>query len=149
MTAKEHNKLVGIFLMAHGALQLLVMVLIALVYGGLGTLFIANARRDEEAMIGVFFIAAIAFAAFFALVLGVPQLVGGWKMIKERPGARTWGIVASIVSCLNFPLGTAAGVYGLWFLFGDEGRRFYLGGGGNLHDQQMFNPPPPPPNNWR
>lgn len=147
MTAKEHNKLVGIFLMAHGGLQLMVMIILALVYGGLGTFFIANARRDEEAMMGVFFIAAILFILFFTLILVVPQLLGGWKMLKERPGARTWGIIASIVSCLNFPLGTAAGIYGLWFLFGDEGKRFYLGGGSSSQQQQMFNPPPP--NNWR
>jgi len=145
MTAKEHNKLLGIFLMAHGGLQLMMMLIVTLVYGGLGTFFIARARRDEEAIMGFFFIAAILFVVLFSLILVVPQLLGGWKLFKERPGARTWGIVASIVSCLSFPLGTAAGVYGLWFLLGEEGKRFYLGGS---PQQQMFNPPPPP-NNWR
>jgi sulfite exporter TauE/SafE len=144
MTAKEHNKLVGIFLMAHGGLQLLAMVLIGLVYGVLGSAMVAAARRDEEAMIGGIFIVMVLFLAVFSLLLIVPQLWGGYQLLKEKPGARTWGIIGSILSCLSFPLGTAAGVYGLWFLFGDEGKRFYLGG---APQQQMFNAPPP--NNWR
>jgi|SRR5215213_438539 len=144
MTAKEHNKMLGIFLLAHGALQLFVMVIMALIYGGMGGFMLANARRDEEMMVGAVFIGMILFLLVFALIMAAPQIIGGYKLLKERPGARTWGIVASVISCLSFPLGTAAGVYGLWFLFGDEGKRFYLGGG---QEQQMFNPPPP--NNWQ
>lgn len=144
MTAKEHNKLLGIFLLAHGGMQALVMVFLALIYGGMGTFMFANARRDEEAMIGAIFIGMIVFVIFFSLILIVPQIIGGWKLLKEKPSARTWGIVGSIIALLSFPLGTAAGVYGLWFLFGDEGKRFYLGGG---NQQNMFNAPPP--NNWR
>ncbi|HEX8248123.1 MAG TPA: hypothetical protein VF599_08130 [Pyrinomonadaceae bacterium] len=145
MTAKEHNKLVGIFLMAHGGLQMLIMLFVGLIYGVMGGAMLATARRDEEALVGGIFIAVVLFILAFSLLLIVPQIIGGWKILKERRGARTWGIIASIISCLSFPLGTAAGVYGLWFLFGDEGKRFYLGGA--QAQQQMFNPPPP--NNWR
>ncbi|HEX8371008.1 MAG TPA: hypothetical protein VF604_20860 [Pyrinomonadaceae bacterium] len=144
MTAKEHNKLIGIFLMAHGGLQLLIMLFVSLIYGVMGGAMLATARRDQEAFVGGIFIVMVLFILAFALLLIVPQIIGGWKILKERPGARTWGIVASIVSCLSFPLGTAAGIYGLWFLFGEEGKRFYLGG---APQQQQFNPPPP--NNWR
>ncbi|HEX9959342.1 MAG TPA: hypothetical protein VGB00_00250 [Pyrinomonadaceae bacterium] len=145
MTAKEHNKLIGIFLMAHGGLQLLIMGFIGVVYGVLGSAMLATARRDEEAMVGGIFIVVVLFLLVFSLLLIVPQIWGGYRMLKEKPGARTWGIIGSILSCLSFPLGTAAGVYGLWFLFGDEGKRFYLGG---APQQPMFNAPPPP-NNWR
>lgn len=143
MTGKEHNKLVGIFLLAHGGLQALVMIMIAVIYGGMGTFMLASARRQEEQIVGAVFIGMILFLVFLAAVFVIPQLLGGWKLLKEKPGARTWGIVGSIIALLNFPLGTAAGVYGLWFLFGEEGKRFYLGGG----QQNMFNAPPP--NNWQ
>lgn len=145
MTAKEHNKLVGIFLLAHGGLQLLVMIILALVYGVMGSAMLATARKDEQMFVGGIFLVMVLFLVVFSLLLLVPQIIGGYKLLKERPGARTWGIIGSILSCLSFPLGTAAGVYGLWFLFGEEGKRFYLGGAGQ--QQQMFNPPPP--NNWR
>jgi hypothetical protein len=146
MTAKEHNKLVGIFLMAHGGLQMVVMLIIGLVYGVIGSAILAGGRRGEEQIVGAVFIGVVAVVVFVSLIMMLPQVIGGYKIFKERPGARTWGIVGSILSCLSFPIGTAVGVYGMWFLFGDEGRRFYLGGG-----QQMFQPIPqqPPPNSWQ
>jgi hypothetical protein len=144
MTAKEHNKLLGIFLLAHGGLQALVMIFISIVYGVIGAGIAATARRPEDQFVGVFFLAAIVFVVVFSMILIVPQIIGGWKLLKEKSSARTWGIVGSIVALLSFPLGTAAGVYGLWFLFGDEGKRFYLGGGNR---QNMFNAPPP--NSWQ
>jgi hypothetical protein len=145
MTAKEHNKLVGIFLMAHGGMQAAIMLILCLVYGILGSAMLVGGRQGEEKMVGAIFIGAILFIGVFALLLIIPQIIGGFKLWKERPNARTWGIVGSIVSCLSFPIGTAAGVYGLWFLFGDLGKQFYLGG----HPQYAFQPPPPPPNSWQ
>jgi hypothetical protein len=37
--------------------------------------------------------------------------------------------------------GTAVGVYGLWFVFGDQGKAFFDG-------PDFIPPPAPPPNNW-
>src|SRR5687767_7724816 len=145
MTAKEQNKLAGIFLMAHGALQAVVMLVIGLIYGGIGSVMLATSRREDEQFAGVAIIAVMVFVLLFSLLFVIPQVVGGWKMFKERPNARTWGIVGSIVSCLSFPLGTAAGVFGLVFLFGEAGQQFYLGSG-----QRRYDPPrPPAPNSWQ
>ena len=47
MTAKEQNKLAGIFLMIHGGIQALVMILIVLFYGVIGAGIFATARRNE------------------------------------------------------------------------------------------------------
>ncbi|MFZ1699478.1 MAG: hypothetical protein WAU71_01545 [Pyrinomonadaceae bacterium] len=147
MTAKEHNKMVGIFLMAHGGMQALIMVFLGVIYGGIGAAMLLGGRRGEEQMVGIVFIGMIFVLALVSLAFVLPQILGGYKLFKERPNARTWGIVGSIISCLSFPIGTAAGVYGLWFLFGDEGKRFYHLGGG----QPMFQAPPnpPPPNSWQ
>ncbi len=147
MTAKEHNKLVGIFLMAHGSFQAVVMVLIGLIYGGVGIAMLVGGRKGDEKIMCIVFIAMIFVLFIVALLFLLPQIIGGYKLWKEKPNARTWGIIGSIISCLSFPLGTAAGVYGLWFLFGDEGKRYYLGG----NPQPVFNhpPQPPPPNSWQ
>jgi hypothetical protein len=146
MTAKEHNRLVGIFLMAHGGMQAAIMIIIGVIYGILGSAMLVGGRHGEEKMVGAIFIGMILFLGIFALILIVPQIVGGYKLWKEKPNARTWGIIGSIVSCLSFPIGTAAGVYGLWFLFGDLGKQFYLG----TTPQYAFqNPSPPPPNSWQ
>lgn len=152
MTAKEHNRLSGIFLMAHGGMQGAVMLLICLIYGIIGAAIFGSARGDER-FVGVFFIVAIIIAALFTILFAGAQILGGYKMFKERPNARTFGIVASVVSILSFPLGTAAGVYGLWFLFGDEGKRFYLNPGlpyqPMIGQQQYQFQEPPPPNSWQ
>lgn len=153
MTGKEHNRLAGIFLMAHGGMQAAVMLIICIVYGIIGAAIFGTARGDEK-FVGVFFIIAIILVAIFTALFAGSQILGGYKMFKERPNARIFGIVASIVSILSFPLGTAAGIYGLWFLFGDEGKNFYLG---SAPANQMFpnrqrafeNSPPPPPNSWQ
>lgn len=144
MTAKEHNKIVGILLMAHGGLQALVMIFLGLIYGGIGTMILATGKKDEK-FVGLIFIVMIFILGFFFLLFIIPQIWGGWKMIKEKPGAKTWGIVGSILSLLNFPLGTAVGVYGLWFLFGEMGKSFYSGMTGSSSSSM----PSPPPQGWQ
>jgi hypothetical protein len=148
MTAREQNKLAGIFLMIHGGLQAFAIIFISIFYGIFGAVMLANSRRNEDQIAGGVVIGIMVLVVIFGLLFILPQLIGGWKMIKERPNARTWGIIGSIISCLSFPLGTAAGVFGLVFLFGEQGKQFYLGGG----QQNMFNPQPNnynPPHNWQ
>jgi uncharacterized BrkB/YihY/UPF0761 family membrane protein len=144
MTAKEHNKLVGIFLMAHGGMQAMVVLILAIVYGALGVGLSAMARKTEEQFVGLIFIIVAVAIVVFSLFFILAQILGGYKLLKETPGARNWGIVGSIVALLSFPLGTAAGVYGLWFLFGEQGKGFYLGG--SMQPAQFS---PPPPQDWR
>lgn len=146
MTAKEHNKLVGIFLMAHGGLQMVAIVIIAVIYGVIGSAMLVGARKGEEQMVGAIFIGMIALLVIAAAVFALPQFIAGYKLWKERANARTWGLAASIISCLSFPVGTAVGVYGLWFLFGDMGKQLYLGG--MTQNQNLFQNQPPP-SSWQ
>jgi hypothetical protein len=146
MTAKEKNKLAGIFLLAHGGLQMFVMIILVLVYGGVGSALFFGASKQEDQFVGLMFIGIILILIVVTAIFVSPQLIGGWKMFKERPNARTWGVIGSIVSCLSFPFGTAAGVFGLVFLLGEEGTRFYLGGGDGY---KLNSPTPPPPSSWQ
>ena len=153
MAPNEHNRLVGIFLMAHGGLQAFVMLILCVVYGIIGAAIMGGGRGDER-MVGIVFVFMVVFLAIFAVLFAGSQILGGYKMYKERANARTFGIIGAIVLCLLFRSATAAGVYGLWFLFGEEGKRFYLGG---AREQPVFqnvqptfeNSPPPPPNSWQ
>ena len=145
MTGKDHNKLLGIFHLIQGGLQAFGGIIVALVYGGLGIAMRQSARSSEEQMMGTIFIVMAFVVAPIILLFAAINLTAGYKMLKEKAGARNWGIAASVVSLLSIPLGTALGIYGLWFLLGDEGKQFYLGGD---RQQNMFNPPPPP-QNWQ
>jgi len=144
MTAKEHNKLLGIFMLVQGGLQAFGGIMVGLIYGGIGAFVMTNSRRSEEQAMGGIFIAMAFIVGILVLAFAAIALMAGWRLLKEKTSGRTWGIVASIISLLSFPLGTALGVYGLWFLFGEDGKRFYAGG-----DSVNNFPPPPPPNNWQ
>ena len=155
MTAKEKNKMAGIFLLAHGSLTGLMMVFVLVMIG----LISANDPHFPNEL-SIFF---SFFMLIWSLLFVVPQVVGGWKMFKEDPNAKNWGIAASISACLSGALGIGAGVFSLVFLFSDEGKQFYLNGGNqnylNQPNQfvqnqlfQQFNnqeSTPPPPYKWQ
>ena len=54
------------------------------------------------------------------LLLAGPSVVIGLGLLRFRPWARTAGTVLSIFNLANLPLGTIAGVYGLWVLMSQE-----------------------------
>lgn len=141
MTARDHNRLLGIFFLINGGLSALGGVLIALIYGGMGTMMLTSVReREAQTVGGIFIVAAVVIAAFI-FAFSVFYLVTGWKIYKEAQSGKILGIIASILCLMNFPLGTALGIYGIWFFFGDMGKAFY--------DGSMQSHVPPPPNSWQ
>lgn len=48
--------------------------------------------------------------------LGLPGLLAGWSLLTRKPWARVLTIVVGILSLVNFPIGTAIGLYTLWVL---------------------------------
>ena len=54
------------------------------------------------------------------LLLAGPCVVIGLGLLRFRPWARTAGTVLSIFNLVNLPLGTIAGLYGLWVLMSQE-----------------------------
>lgn len=58
--------------------------------------------------------------ALFFLVTSIPEIIGGFGLLKRRPWAR---ILILIVACLDLiwiPIGTLIGIYELWVLLQDE-----------------------------
>lgn len=145
MTTKDHTKLLGIFFLIHAGLQVFTGLIVTIIYGGMGGVFLANARRDEEQFMGIIFVVMsvvvgiiiLAFAALFGMT--------GWKLFKNKPHSKVWVIIGSVLCLFGFPLGTALGVYGLWFALGDNGKEFYDG----ANVMNNYQTPPPPPNSWQ
>ncbi len=65
MTAKEQNKLAGIFLMVHGGFQSFVMLFLCLIYGIFGAAIFFGGRKGEDQTVGLFFFAMVAFFFIF------------------------------------------------------------------------------------
>jgi len=144
MTARDHNKLLAIFYFIQAGLQLLGGIFVALIYGVMGGAVLSTARRDDEQIMGGIFLALAVVIGIIMLALGGFTLLTGFKVSRERPVGRTLGIVLSILVLLSFPLGTALGIYGLWFFFGEVGKNFYAGLSGSAAP-----PPLPAPSSWQ
>ncbi len=142
MTAKEHNKTLGILFLVYLGLQVLGLVVGLVVIIGFSGLFLSEMGTNDAMPLGLM-IGMFGVILVVSVILLIPIALAGYKIYKEKPNARIWGIIASIISLLSFPIGTALGVYGLWFLFGEQGKLFYEGG------QIGIENPPPPPNSWQ
>jgi len=133
-------------------LQIGIVVLIGIFYAvivGFVTSMIANAPHDArnpppppEAIVGIF-VVIMMFIIVVTLIFCIPKVVAAYGLRRGKSYAKLWTIIACVLAVMSFPLGTAVGVYGLWFVFGDAGKAFF--------DGPDFNPSPvsaPPPNNW-
>jgi hypothetical protein len=151
MTATDHNKILSILFFVKGGMLTLVALILAGAYGIFGAIFgaamISAGKGDEKlagaAVGGAFVVFAVLIGLFILMFAGL-YFMAGWKLHKHRHSAKIWVTIASCLALLNFPLGTALGVYALWFVYGDMGKALYEGG-----PQGGYVQPPPPPHGWQ
>ena len=129
MTGADHNKILAIGFAAFAAILFFTFLLLALVSVGvfvaLGLTFANESGNTNEAGVGILgAIFTVIFYGGLGLICVLPPAMASWKMLKRRPGARIWGIIAAIVLLPIVPLGTMLGAYGLWFFFGAQGRKY-------------------------
>jgi len=120
MTGADHNKILAIGFAAFAFIFFFTFLLLVLVtvgvFVGIG-ITMANETGDaNQAGIGILgAIFTVIFYGVLALICVLPPALASWKVLKRKPGARLWGIIAAIVVMPIFPLGTALGIYTLWF----------------------------------
>mgnify|MGYP001198494830 CR=1 FL=1 len=54
--------------------------------------------------------------AGFLFVISIPGLIGGIGLYKFKEWARILILIVSALKLLNFPVGTAVGIYSIWAL---------------------------------
>lgn len=127
-----HVKVLGVLYIVMSGIGLLFALLIFFALGTAASLVGMSASPDDAAIaMPILGITGTALSMLL-LLLSLPGLITGWGLLKLRPWARILGIVLAVISLLNFPIGTAIGVYGLWVLLTKETER-------------LFTPPPPVP----
>jgi hypothetical protein len=129
MTGADHEKVLAIGFTAFAAILFFTFLLLALVSVGvfvaLGITFANESGNPNQAGFGILgAIFTVIFYVGLGLVCVLPPALASWKLFKQKPGTRLWGIIASIVVLPIIPLGTALGVYGLWFFFSAQGRKY-------------------------
>jgi hypothetical protein len=105
-----HHKIVAVLHILAAAFVLLVIGTISLFFGAVSA--IAPAREFPFDLLLTF--GGVIMSTF--AIVAVAQLVAAAMLLKGHAGARPWVIGFGILHLLNFPFGTALGVYTLWAL---------------------------------
>jgi O-antigen/teichoic acid export membrane protein len=125
---REHIKVLGIIHIVFGCLGLLGAMALGGIFAFGGTIISLAGHHDRDSLIALSVLGAVGTALFVLfLVLSVPGIVAGWGLLNFKPWARILTIVLSALDLLNFPVGTAIGVYGLWVLLNQETEAMFRG----------------------
>lgn len=126
MTAKDHAKILGIIFLIFGGLGVLVIIGMLIFLIGMGGIAVFNTKSAESISISIavtflIFGACIVFAGLFI----IPQIIAGLNLLKGNGKSKILVIISGIINVLNFPIGTAIGIYAFGFTFSEEGKRYF------------------------
>lgn len=120
-----HVKVLGVLYLALSALGLLLGLFLLLAVGGAAGIVGATAPPEDAAVaIPILGITGTALAAL-CLIVSAPGLIAGWGLLNYKSWARILAIVLAAVNLLNFPIGTAIGIYALWVLLSKDTERLF------------------------
>lgn len=77
-----------------------------------------------------------SIAAVFFFVMSVPGIIAGIGLMRHKEWARILTLVLSVIGLMNFPLGTAVGIYSIWALVQDDVLSIFRKEGKKLIDIQ-------------
>ena len=121
---ERHVDLLGTLATLWGALAMLVGVSMLLLAAGALTELLAPVANRVD------FAASLTAAVFvliglFALVWGGAHVWAAALLKRRRAMGRVLALALAVVNLLVLPFGTAFGVYALWVLLRDDGRRLF------------------------
>jgi Na+-driven multidrug efflux pump len=108
---ESHVKAVGIIHIAFSVLG----ILIALILFSVLNLVARMPEVEEEAVKILQTIGMVI--PWFVIVCSAPGIAGGIGLLKYQAWGRILVLILSFLSLLNFPIGTAVGIYSIWVLF--------------------------------
>ncbi len=118
---KQHVSILGVLYIAFGVLGMVAAVAMLVLFGGAAGIVSMVSEQEPEAAVAVPILGILAVVLFSIIaVLSIPGLVVGIGLVKFKSWARIGGLILSALNLLNFPFGTALGIYGLWVLLNKE-----------------------------
>jgi len=70
--------------------------------------------------------AIFTLLAIIAILWGAAHIVVGFPLRRRRPWARIMALILGSVDLVLLPYGTALGIYALWILLNERGKRLFL-----------------------
>ncbi len=112
MGKDNHITILGILHIVRGTLVLLVGLIAFAFFAGIGTITGDATAMGVLGLIGT-------LAAIFMGILAVPSILAGVGLLQRQEWGRIVALVVGFVSLIDFPLGTALGIYTIWVLMDD------------------------------
>jgi hypothetical protein len=150
MTGKEQARLLGLFFWLLTGFQLLVVAVIGIFYffffGVMMATMPHRASDPPPELILPIIVVFMIVLFVVTMLMAIPKIVAGYGLRNEKSWAKVWAIVACVMSCMNFPFGTAVGVFGLVFILGDAGKAYFDSASIPRAPSGIQ---PPTPNSWQ
>ena len=116
---EQHVKILAVLNIILGGLGIIVALVVLVLFGGLAG--VASSDSSPDAQGGAAILGLIGGLGFiFIAIISIPSVIAGFGLLKFRSWAQILTIVLSVLGLLNFPFGTALGIYGLWVLLNKE-----------------------------
>ena len=110
---EKHVTLVAVLNIGFGILG--VMIAIFVLIG----MIVANIYVEDYDARKIIPIAGTA-VFLFLLITSIPEIIGGFGLLKRRPWARILILIVACLDLLWIPIGTIIGIYELWVLLQDK-----------------------------
>jgi len=110
---EKHITFVAVLNIAFGFLGLFFAVFLFVAIIGAGII------SGEPEAITITSIVGTALA-FFLVITSLPEIIGGFGLLKRKAWARILILVVACLDLLWIPIGTIIGIYELWVLLNEE-----------------------------
>ncbi|HYJ91571.1 MAG TPA: hypothetical protein VEV84_09700 [Pyrinomonadaceae bacterium] len=117
MTNEEHNRYIAYTFFANAGFYLLILLFVIAMFWAM----LNNGPGPPREFFGVM----MAFMTVFYSLFMVPSIIAGYALLKKKSWARIASIIAGVIAGMNFPIGTGACAYALWFFFSDNWKEIY------------------------
>ena len=120
---ERHIGLLAILNSLWGALAMLVGVSMLLLSAGAMAILIAPEGRNLGFAAGL--TATFAIIGIFSVLWGGAHLWAAARLRRHHASGRVLTLGLAVVNLLILPFGTALGIYAMWVLLTNEGRRLF------------------------
>lgn len=121
---ERHVRLLAILATLWGALAALVGLSLLLLAAGAFAI-VVGPEGESVSLAGGLMAAIFASIGAFTSIWGVMHVWVAARLRRHHPLGRAVMLGLAVVNLLVFPFGTALGVYALWVLLANDGRRLF------------------------
>ena len=114
----QHVSILGWLFIVGNALFLLIAGFVFTLLTGLGQTVSDPEARAILPLVG-------STVGLLLALLSLPGLAAGYGLLTRKPWARVLAIVMAVLGLLNFPVGTAIGIYALWVLLQTSSANYF------------------------